>query len=280
MKHIAVLITCHNRLEKTLSCLRSIYLCKLPSQMVLKVFLVDDGSSDGTTSAVMANFPEVNIIKGNGNLYWNRGMHLAWQTALLNKSFDYYLWLNDDTYLFENGLLELLELAGVMQDSALICGSVSDPADGRFTYGGCKLNVKRRGIPVLPNGDIQECDLINGNCVLVPKFVVDKIGILDPVFKHAIGDYDYGLRAKRAGIKLFITRCYIGSCSKNISLPLWCRPGEKFGRRLKNLYSPLGNSEPITYSRFVARHFGLMAAVQNFLSIHARLMFPGFWMKS
>ena len=47
------------------------------------------------TEAVGKMFPQVHIIKGDGNLFWNRGMYMAWQAAIKEKDYDFYLWLND-----------------------------------------------------------------------------------------------------------------------------------------------------------------------------------------
>ena len=50
---IATLLTCHNRKEKTLKCLNSITAQHIPKQVgKIDVFLVDDGSTDGTSEAV------------------------------------------------------------------------------------------------------------------------------------------------------------------------------------------------------------------------------------
>lgn len=85
MKRIAVLLTCHNRREKTLTCLQSLYECQLPDNFDLDVTLVDDGSTDDTTRSVKENFPNITIIHGNGHLFWNRGMYLAWNNASKKK---------------------------------------------------------------------------------------------------------------------------------------------------------------------------------------------------
>ena len=61
IKSIAVLITCHNRREKTLKCLQSLYFNILSKNYVIEIFLVDDGSTDGTANAVFKKFPLVNI---------------------------------------------------------------------------------------------------------------------------------------------------------------------------------------------------------------------------
>lgn len=79
MMRIAVLMTCYNRVETTLRCLRLLFEQK--GDFDVSVFLVDDGSSDKTGERVKANFPQVNAIKGTGALYWCKGMNLAWRTA-------------------------------------------------------------------------------------------------------------------------------------------------------------------------------------------------------
>ena len=92
---VAVLLTCHNRKAKTIECLKSLFkaiqFSKADSSF--SVYLVDDGSTDGTAEAVLSNFPEVNVINGSGNLFWAGGMRLAWNTALQSNP-DYYLLLN------------------------------------------------------------------------------------------------------------------------------------------------------------------------------------------
>ena len=76
---IAVLMACHNRVVTTLCCLERLFNNNLAD---IDVWLVDDGSSDGTETRVRERFPSVNVIKGTGNLYWARGMRLAWEKAI------------------------------------------------------------------------------------------------------------------------------------------------------------------------------------------------------
>jgi glycosyltransferase involved in cell wall biosynthesis len=77
-----------------------------PESCSLHVILVDDGSTDGTSAAVLAEFSNVEILHGDGSLFWNRGMHWAFDHAL-KTGYDAYLWLNDDTILFKDALINL-----------------------------------------------------------------------------------------------------------------------------------------------------------------------------
>ena len=61
---------------------------------------------------------------------------------------------------------------------------------------------KTKGL-LTPNGRLQPCELINGNIVLIPRYVYQQVGTNDPYFQHAIGDNDYGYRVIEAGLKKY-----------------------------------------------------------------------------
>jgi len=104
---IAVLMTCHNRKLKTLLTLESLFKQTLTSEIALSVYLVDDGSTDGTSEGVQQKYPQVKLFSGDGNLFWNGGMRIAFSEAMKDEP-DYYLWLNDDTVLAPEALNTLL----------------------------------------------------------------------------------------------------------------------------------------------------------------------------
>jgi GT2 family glycosyltransferase len=271
---IAVLIACHNRREKTLRCLRDLFNQQhIDEKFNFTVFLVDDASTDGTSEAISKNFPQVRIIRGTGYLYWNKGMHLAWKKALEEKEFDFYLWLNDDSVLFQDAIFTMLETFHKCGEDSIICGSTKSELTGIFTYG---LRIKK-GIELVPNGEIQFGEFMNGNVVLISKKIYEAIGIIDNIFPHAIGDNDYGLRAVKNGIRIATPADYIGYCEGHDKLPAWCLPEVPFKKRLKSLYSPLGNSHPRYFFIFVYRHFGLAQAIKHFMSIHLRVLIPSLW---
>ena len=110
MKDIAILLTCFNRREKTLSCLNSLFLAKKPDNVKLNIFIVDDASSDGTYESISLKYPFIHLLKGTGNLYWAGGMRNAWDFASKNGNFDYFLLLNDDVILKDNFLLDLFKI--------------------------------------------------------------------------------------------------------------------------------------------------------------------------
>ncbi|RWX76939.1 glycosyltransferase family 2 protein [Neorhizobium lilium] len=199
---IAILITCFNRRETTLSCLASIE-SAISGSADYKVVIVDDGSSDGTADAVRAAYPDAVVAIGSGNLYWNGGMRMAWQNALQLHA-DFYLWLNDDTILRPGAIRDMLSKYDQENFAkTIVVGCTVDPETKQTTYGGYRRStgLSRLRLRRLWSNE-QYCDTMNGNCVLFPKTTTDDIGINSHKFTHAFGDNDYGLRAIRAGYRI------------------------------------------------------------------------------
>ncbi|MCL7764551.1 glycosyltransferase family 2 protein [Polaribacter sp. Z014] len=274
-KEIAVLLTCHNRKDKTIACLKALYKNEVPNGYTFTVFLVDDGSIDGTEEAVKAKFPKITIIKGNGNLFWNQGMRLAWESAVKVKDYDFYLWLNDDTIL-NNLALNILESSSLLkQNKAIIVGSTSSfKDDNEITYGGRSLID---GL-ITPLKEAIACDYFNGNIVWIPKEVYKKAGINDSGFQHALGDFDYGLRAGKLGFKMYIAPGFLGKCDSHENLATWCNPKKTFNQRWKAFRSPLGNN-PEEFFIFEKRHKGFTNAIFHYLTNHLRVIYPSLWSK-
>lgn len=263
MNKIAIILTCYNRKQTTLNCLHQLFFL----EQDIDVFLVDDKSTDETYETVAARFPQVNIIQGTGNLFWNRGMHLAWDYASKN-DYDYYVWLNDDVILYNNCFIELFECSRIANENAVITGIVETKDKTQILYGGTDGNKKL----LLPNGIMHQVTNMNGNFVLIPKSVFKVLGNLDPVFHHDLGDVDYGLRAKKNNINVFTTRVTIASGESNN----FCRVrhwGFTATGRFKRLYSPLGNHPSINFY-FRRKHFGLFNAMNYYIYIHLINLLP------
>lgn len=273
MKSIAVLLSVHNRCAHTHKCLSQLYKASLPSNYNLHIYITDDGCTDGTTEMINKLYPNINLIKGDGNLFWNRGMYTAWNEAA-KKDYDFYLWLNDDTFVYPNILSSLLQASQCNNHQAIIVGATQSTDHQRTTYGGRLSNGE---IPK-PNGRLIPVHHFNGNIVLVPKFVYQRLGNLDYHFTHSKGDFDYGLRARKAGIKVFQAGTFLGECESHESLDKWCNPEVAFKQRWKMLHRPNGMPPKETFY-FERRHWGVISAIFHFLTIYLRCIFPKLWIK-
>jgi GT2 family glycosyltransferase len=224
--NIAVILTCHNRREKTLRCLDCLFKAWQAysgRNLQLAVYLTDDGCSDGTAEAVLTRFSnqEIHIVKGDGNCFWAGGMRLAWREALREKErWDDYLLVNDDTFANETLFKELDEthaycLAHYGRSGLYSCVTSDTERPNHVTYGGCREDWMKRLHPVFPNGVPQMVDFANANALLVPAGIVDELGIFCDGFRHGNADFDYTRQARRHHIPVLITAHVCASCDND-----------------------------------------------------------------
>lgn len=272
MKTIAVLLTVYNRKTQTLECLRRLYKQDgLDVDYVIDVWLTDDGCTDGTSDAVQNEFPNVHIIKGDGTLFWNRGMWTAWDAASKYFDYDFYLWLNDDTYIYHNAIATLFDSSKKTSENSIVVGVCQSLTHASLTYGG-----RNNGCIPPPNGELIEVDKFNGNIVFVPQRVFHIVGNLDYTFRHSQGDYDYGWMAAKHGIKSYQVGWIIGECDRHVSLPTWCNPKEPLKRRWKALFIPTGYP-PMEQFYANKKYHGFINAVFHTFTIYLRCFFPQIW---
>lgn len=224
---IAVILTCFNRKQKTLSCLKSLFEARdnYSPKIDLHIYLTDDGCTDGTADAIRESFPAENItiLQGDGTLYWAGGMRFAWKEALKHDlKWDFFLLLNDDVVLTSNCFSELISthnysikekgMAGLYSG---ITYSTSEPRN--LTYSGCVWTNMMSGKMRMLDQESkpQLCDVTNANILLVDRSVYDKIGIFYEGFIHGGADHDYSHQAKMAGFPVWVTANCCGYCDND-----------------------------------------------------------------
>ncbi len=279
---IAVLLTCFNRQEKTLACLTNLY-ANETAGFELDIFLVDDGCTDGTAETVIEKYPSVNVIQGTGSLYWNGGMRLAWEAAL-NKQYDFYLWINDDSEIYPDAIARIifaydqLILAGKRVGAVL--GTMVDPASKMPTYGGrlrnSLINPLSFGPVLVPTDEPLACDFINGNFTLIPKESVKRIGILSNKYTHSMGDFDYGLRLKKSGLTCWVAPGTYGECETNSNTGGCKDKSLAITERVEKMNS-ISQLPPIDEWLFFVREHGGYIWPLLWFKAKLRKVFPHLW---
>ena len=271
----AILITCYNRVEKTKLCLRHCFdAISLTKNFDHDIFLLDDNSPDKTGEIIRNLYPTINVIYGNGKYFWCGGTRKLWEYASTKKDYDFYVWLNDDSILYKNSFSVIYNDLKT-KNSSIIVGTFisSNKSLQKITYGGRNKNLKL----IEPSGEPQECTLINGNFVFIPREVFKKIGFLSNKFTHNYGDIDYGLRAIKKKIKIFIASEVVGVCNQN-EIEVWRRPNTSFFSRLKSLYeSKSFIIHEVMYFQLV--HFGFLAFIKHFLGVVIVILSPKIYYK-
>jgi GT2 family glycosyltransferase len=260
-RRVCALLTCFNRRDKTLTALSALRASFLHAGVEPYAVLVDDASHDGTAVAVRERFPWVLVLESPGDLYWCRGMHLAFAEAL-KRGADFYLWLNDDTFLEEDALRRLMhchdEVHAREGRPLIVVGSTRDADSGALTYGG-ENRVSRwrpaRFAKVAPPLAAQRVDTFDGNIVLVSAAAAARVGNLDAAFEHAMGDTDYGLRAARAGVPTWLAPGWHGRCPENPLTNTQFDASLPWSRRWRLMLGRKG-LPPRSWWRFNRRHAG------------------------
>jgi len=274
---LAVILTSHNRIAKTLACLEALFSQVEGESFFSHVYLADSGSIDGTPEKVIELFPQIKIIKCNNDVYWCGGMRIAWAEAI-TRHYDYYLLMNDDTVLLPNAVKIFLESARTVREKegrdGIIVGSTLDPVTKKRSYGGV---VRRKGnSDVIPTDELQSCDQMSCNCTLVSNQVVEQVGNLSPEYTHALADHDYSLRAKEKGFPVMVAPGYLGICASN-PIQSWENPDIPLRERLKVLHSPKG-LPPREWVIFCRRHMPYQWPFRLIL-LYLHMIFPQLWMK-
>ncbi len=251
---VVALLASYNRCAQTVACLRSYFGQRCGASVEKGAVLVDDRSQDDTVSSVAAEFPRTRIVTGTGELYWAAAMALAERTAMEDPP-DFILWLNDDVELAPGALETLLRTAGPDRDR-IVAGAVCDPVDGLLTYSG----VRRYGRHPLhtemvePGAAPTRVETFNGNVVLIPRSVAERVGPIDGSFAHAFADFDYGMRATKRGIESVVAPGMVGTCPRNLYKP-WKEPGLSWRERVNLVLGPKGH-HPRSRARYLRRYGG------------------------
>lgn len=218
---ITAVLASFNRKSFTLDCLARLEQAALRAGLSLDAVLVDDGSRDGTAAAVRDQYSWVEVVVGDGSLYWSRSMHRG-QIRAMEGNADYLLWLNDDTEIFPDALTRLLEAEADLRSKhgqpVIVVGSTADRKTGLLTYGGYIASQRWKPFSYRRVWDVSEpveCHVMNGNLVLIPMHIARVVGNVDPVFEHAMGDTDYALRTRAQGFRVFVAPGFVGHCSHN-----------------------------------------------------------------
>lgn len=276
---VAVLMTCHNRVETTLACLR-----RLVPQLGNgdKVFLVDDGSEDNTGAKVKTEFPEVDVINGDGTLYWAKGMRLAWETAIKSgRKFDFFLWLNDDVMLKPDAISVLIsdfdQLIANRSFTPVRSGSLTIPV----VVGACAMDesfaassyaaTNRKDERIEPNGvSPQKAEgWFNGNVVFIPFAAYAIVGMISDDYSHSRADYDYAERLKRKKIPFYASSNFVGVCRRDSRRVL---TEKGLAKRIRYLFMP-GNTNLHDLWRYRRRHFGYVRAFVSCCHLMVHVLF-------
>jgi GT2 family glycosyltransferase len=210
---VAVVVPVYGRLAKTLRFIESFQRVEYDSY---ELVIVDDASPDGTGERLARDYPNVTVLRGNGNLWWTEGTNLGVRYAL-EHNFDYVLTINNDTCVSPDFLTHLVDTAECC--GPCIVGSrihfLDQPkrvwgVGGRTSWRqGDMVSVYDRDADerelLTTRANPAEVELLTGCGTLVPTACYRTVGLYDGrMFPHYHSDSELTLRAAKQGYRILV----------------------------------------------------------------------------
>lgn len=216
-KRIALLIPVFNNLEFTKDCLEKLNILLAEKSLLhteYSTIVIDDGSRDGTSEWIRANYPQVIVLQGDGNLWWSGGIKMGATYAVQQGDFEYVMLWNNDIQPADDYFTELDSLIPAISEKSILGSKIYNMGEKTRVWSmGGKFNPRTGKAHMLGFGEEDgdkyakpvRADWLPGMGTLIPIQVMQKIGYWDAVnFPQYHGDSDYTYRAKLAGFELWV----------------------------------------------------------------------------
>ncbi|MDR0894220.1 MAG: glycosyltransferase family 2 protein [Prevotellaceae bacterium] len=221
---LSIIIVNYNVCGYLERCLRSVY--RATEALVAEIIVIDNASTDGSREYISARFPHLIYIYNAQNV----GFARACNQGIRQARGAYILLLNPDTLLAADTLITVLAFADAHPEAGAIGVKMVDE-NGRF------LPESKRGIPtplvalgkltglyrLFPssrrlngyyrndlNADaVHRVEVLAGAFMLMPRAVLDKVGLLDEDFFMYGEDIELSVRILQGGYVNYYLPCPI-----------------------------------------------------------------------
>lgn len=206
----AFIIPVFNKYSFTEKCLLNLQ----PFNSKFDIIVVDDGSSDETSTRISADFPWVHLLKGNGNLWWSGSINKGMEYAFRQLYSTYVIWWNNDI-ICASDYMEQVELLTKLYGPNTVLGSkiyISGKENIIWSMGGFFNRINGdKDMYGLNQPDSEEygkpfnADWLPGMGTIISREIFNKTGLLNETdFPQYHGDSDYTLRALNAGFNIVV----------------------------------------------------------------------------
>jgi hypothetical protein len=209
---LSVIIVNWNTRNLLCKCLDS--LNQVVKKIEMEIFVVDNGSVDGSGEAIRKRFPVVKLIENQTNL----GFAKANNQALRLAKGKYTLLLNPDTQLKKGAIEEMISFmsahpeVGVVGGQLLNSGGSKQNSIANFPSLATELLNKSLLRWLFPenfpgketsyHGPI-EVDSVIGACMMVRREAMEQVGLLDEDYFLFLEETDWCYRMKKASLKIY-----------------------------------------------------------------------------
>lgn len=173
------------------------------NELLGHTIVIDNNSTDGTTSIIRTNWPEVTLHCSEKNLGFGAGNNLGIGMSL-KAGADYVFLLNHDAWPLRGSIQHAVEalsknpILGIVSPLHVQADEVTpDQLFARYvTQAGTTFDEVRNSIETVP------IPFINAAAWIIPRATLEKVGGFSPLFYHYGEDRDYVERIHYHGFKL------------------------------------------------------------------------------
>lgn len=212
---ISVVILSFNSAKHIERCLSDLHTALHSLTLNAEVFVVENGSSDDSLGCIEAFRPQYGDALKIINLHKNTGTTYSRNQALKQATGKYVLVLDSDAYVNANALNRLMGYLSENKNVGLAVPKITY-ASGNFQlscdkfptlWGKAKRFLFLKKMEAKPSelSTIQhpvDVDYAISACWMLPKHVVDKVGLLDENIFYSPEDVDYCIRVWKAGYEI------------------------------------------------------------------------------
>lgn len=165
-----------------------------------EIIFVDNNSNDGSIDFVNQNFPKIKVVKLNKNY----GFAVPNNTAARMANGKYLVFLNNDTYVTKNWLIELIKVMESDKTIALAQSLILYP-DGSVDSSGDYVDLLGRAYSLHDKPTkIRHILSPKGACMIARKDTFLDLGGFDETFFASFEDVDLGWRSWLWGFKVIV----------------------------------------------------------------------------
>ncbi|HAT39078.1 glycosyltransferase family 2 protein [Polynucleobacter necessarius] len=204
---VAIILINWNNYQDTLECIQAIQDSTYKNILII---VVDNNSQNNSVQILKENSKDIQLILSNENTGFTGGNNIGISFATKMNA-DLILVLNNDTLVDKSAIEELVLATKLYDDVGIFTPKILFHPDRHLVWSAgtiydekklMGLNFGYKNIDSPEHNNIRDLDYAVGCALLIRSSVFKKIGVLTEDYFATWEDVDFGLRAKKAGVRI------------------------------------------------------------------------------
>ena len=202
MNRVLVIVVTYNGMKWIDRCLGSLSVSEVPAD----VYVVDNGSTDGTREYIQENYPHVKLHLANSNLGFGRANNHGMRHAL-ERGYEYVYLLNQDAWVFPDTFKVLIEAMEADRSIGILSpmqmAACLDRPDPRFERW-CPKKAFKEMDSRFRSRKVHDVKFVMAAHWMLSRECVENVGGFSPAFSHYGEDDNYVHRAQAKGYRVAV----------------------------------------------------------------------------